>query len=94
MQPVASSAVGASKLVETVMVSTSLTEGEVQAAVGWVDEAMLRSRFNIYHDLGNVIKHIRLAVSVPPEDLDFSLDVHGFPPLPVDQPSDRILVAM
>jgi len=81
-------------LVRVVMASTDLTEEEVRAGLAWVDEAIIRSRFNMYHQLDRVVRHIGLAVSVSSEDLGFSLEAHGFQPLPADQPTDRMLVAI
>ena len=82
------------KLVRAVMASTDLTEDEVRTGLTWVDEAMMRSHFNMYHQFDQVVRHIQLAISGPAEDLTFSLEAHGFQPLPSDQPVDQMLAAI
>lgn len=83
------------KFARAIMAESDLTEVEVRVALAWVVDVMTtRSRFNVYHEFDKVVKHVRLAVSVPLADLDFSLEAHGFRPLPSDQPVDRVLAAI
>lgn len=65
------------KFVRAIMAESDLTEAEVQVALTWVVNMMTtRSRFNVYHEFGKAVRHVRLAVSVPSEDLEFSLEAH------------------
>jgi len=91
MQQATDSAAVESKLVQSVVASTNLAENDVRIGVAWVDKAMLFSPFNMYYELNKVIGYIRLAITVSPEDLAFSLEVHHFQPLPPGYPIDRIL---
>jgi len=59
-----------------------------------VDDAMLRSRFNTYHEFDKAVRHVKLATSVPADNLSFSIEAHGFRSLPDDKPLDRVLAAV
>lgn len=82
------------KLVRAIMAETDLTAEEVKTAASWVDEAMTRSRFNRYYEFDKTVRHLRLAILVAPDDLEFSLEAHGFQPLPDSHPDERVIAAI
>jgi hypothetical protein len=95
MRPAADLARVDDKFARAIMAESDLTEVEVRVALTWVVDVMTtRSRFNVYHEFDKVVRHVRLSVSVPLAGLDFSLEAHGFRPLPSDQPVDRALAAI
>lgn len=79
------------KLIQSVVASTDLAENEVRAGMTWVDQAMMHSHFNMYHEFDKVVGHIRLATSVSLDTIDFSLKAHRFQPLPSNYPADHML---
>ena len=82
------------RLVQGITAQTGVVEEEVCAALDWVETAMTMSRFNMYHQRGDALSHIRLAVSVPNADVPFSLRAHGFKALPGKYQIDSMLVAI
>lgn len=70
------------ELTKAVAASSGLPSEVVREGWEWLNIAMISSRFNMYHQLDAVVRHIRLAISVPQDDLMFSLEAHGFEPLP------------
>jgi len=60
------------------------------AILQWLERAMAASRFNEYHETAKVVRHLRLALSVPARDLAFSLEAHALPALPEGKNATKV----
>lgn len=75
----------AGKIIDELCPPEGYTDEEVATALEWVIENGLNGnvcRLNSYRELGNVLRVLKLILTLTGEDLVFFLETHGLKPLP------------